>query len=60
MKSLRVCYWYVKMPQWGYVEHRLECIKFYVQKHIAPLMALFWFSAVSRRATRGNRICETA
>ena len=37
MKSFWVYYWYVKMPQCGYVKHRLEYITFHVQKLIAPL-----------------------
>ena len=36
-KSLRVCYWYVKISQCGKMEHGLEYIMFYVEKHIAPL-----------------------
>ena len=39
MKSLGVCYWYVKMPRCGCVEHGLGCIKFYVHKHKTPLAA---------------------
>ena len=31
----------------------------YVQKHIAHLVALFWFPAGSRRAAGGAHICET-
>ena len=58
MKSLPVCCWYVKMPQCGCVEHGLAYITFYVQKHIAHLVALFWFPADSRPAARGDRICE--
>ena len=27
--------WYVKIPQYGYMEHGLKDIAFYVQKHIA-------------------------
>ena len=30
-----------------------------VEKHIAHLVALFWFPAGSRRATGCARICET-
>ena len=41
------------------MEHGLEYITFYVQKHTAPLVALFWFPAGSRRAARSARICET-
>ena len=29
-------YWYVKIPQWRYMNHELKYIVFYVQKHIAP------------------------
>ena len=39
MNSLGVYYWYVKMLQCGCVEHGLECITFYVHKHIAHLAA---------------------
>ena len=59
MKSLGVCYWYVKMPQCGCVEHGLAYIALYVQKHIAHLVSSFWFPAGSRRAARSARICET-
>ena len=37
MKSLELYYWYINLPQCGYVEHGLKYITFYVQKHIAPL-----------------------
>ena len=30
-------YWYVKIPQCGYVQHGLQYITFYVQKHIATM-----------------------
>ena len=36
MKSIGVYYWYVKIPQWRYMDHVLKDIAFYVQKHIAP------------------------
>ena len=36
-KSLGVCYWCVKIPQYGYVGHGLRLITFYIQKHIAAL-----------------------
>ena len=36
-KSLGVCYWCVKIPQCGYMEHGSKHITFYVQKHIAAL-----------------------
>ena len=32
-----ICYWYVEVPQFGYMEHGLEYITFYVQKQMAPL-----------------------
>ena len=35
MKSVGVCYWCVKIPQCGYMEHGLKDIAFYVQKHIS-------------------------
>ena len=39
MKSLGVYHRYAKAPQGGCVEHGLEYITFYVQKHIAHLAA---------------------
>ena len=36
-KSWGVNCWYVKIPQCRYMEHGLEYIMFYVQKHIAPV-----------------------
>ena len=36
MKSIRVYYWYFKIPQREYTEHGLKIIKFYIQKRIAP------------------------
>ena len=35
-KSLKVCYWYFRTPQCGWMEHRLKGTQFYVQKRIAP------------------------
>ena len=35
----------ITIPQYGYMEQGLEYIAFYVQKHIAPLAAMFWFPA---------------
>ena len=35
-KSLGVCYWCVKIPQCGYMEHGLK-LTFYVQKHVVAL-----------------------
>ena len=58
MKSVGVCYWYVTMSRCGCVEHGLQWITSYVQKHIIHLAALFWFPAGSRLAARGARICE--
>ena len=43
MKSLGVCYWYVKMPWCGCKEHGLKYIMFYGQKHKALLVPLFWY-----------------
>ena len=37
IKSLGVCYWYVEIPQCGYMEYGLLYIMFYVLKLIAPL-----------------------
>ena len=39
MKSLGVCYWYVKMSRCGCVEHGLENITVYVQGYITHLAA---------------------
>ena len=36
-KSLGVCYWCVKIPHCGYMEHGLKHISFYVQKHIVAM-----------------------
>ena len=58
MKSLGVCYWYVKMPRWGCVEYGIKYIAFYVKKHIAHLTALFWFPAGLQQAAKGTSICE--
>ena len=37
MKSLGVCYWYVRIQQCRYKKHGLEHITFYVKKYMAPL-----------------------
>ena len=60
MKSLAVCYWYVKLPLCGYMERGLEYITFYVKKKQknGTFSSLFWSPAGSRRAARGARICE--
>ena len=50
MKSLGVCYWYVKMPGCGCMKHGLD---YCIQKHLG---SLFWSPAGSRQAAR---ICET-
>ena len=42
MKSLGLCYSYVKKSWCGCVEHGLEYDTFYVKKHVASLKALFW------------------
>ena len=49
---------YVKIPQWGYMEHGLKDIAFYVQKH-STSSSLLYLTAGSRQAARGTRICET-
>ena len=38
MKSLGVCQWYVRMPWCRCVEHGLDYITFYVERHIAALV----------------------
>ena len=55
MKTLGVCYWYVKVRACG----AWIRIYVYVQKHIVHLAAMFWFLVGSRRATRGAHIWET-
>ena len=35
-KSMGAYCWYVKIQQWGYMDHGLKDIAFYVQKHTAP------------------------
>ena len=53
MKSVGVWYWYVKIPQYRYMEHGLEYITFYV-------MAVCSGSPVgSWQAARSAFICET-
>ena len=47
------------MLQCGCVEHKLEYIMFYVQKHINTFGGQFWILAGSRRAVRGARFRET-
>ena len=49
MKSLGVYYWYVKKSQCGCVAHGSEYITFYVQKHIAPLVAFLHLPLVCGR-----------
>ena len=36
-KSLGVCYWCVKTPQCGYIDHDLKHISFYVQKRVVAM-----------------------
>ena len=36
-KSLGICYWCVKIPQYGYMERELKPITLYVQKRISAL-----------------------
>ena len=36
-KSLGVCYWCVKIPQCGYMDHELKHISFYVQKRVVAM-----------------------
>ena len=59
MKSFGVYYWYVKIPPRGFVDHGFKYITFYVQKHIAHLVACSRPPAGSRLAAMGVRICET-
>ena len=59
MKSLGVYYWYAKMLPFKCVEHGLEYITFYVQKHIAHLLALIWTPIGSRGAARDTHIWKT-
>ena len=50
---------YVTVPQCGCMEHEVEYITFYVQKHVAGLGGLFWSTACSQKAARGAHISET-
>ena len=59
MKSLGVCYWYVKVPRCECVEHWLEYNYVLCLKTYSTFGGLFWFSTGSRRAAKGTRICET-
>ena len=49
-------YWYVNMPRCGCVEHGLEFLSFYVQKHKAHLAACSGPNTGSRRAARGAHL----
>ena len=61
MKSMGAYYWYVKIPQCGYMEYGLKYIAFYVQKHIYnTLHSCHNFPAGSHQTTRGARIYETS
>ena len=57
MKSLGVCYWYVKIPQCGYMEHGLEYILW--SKAYGTFGGLFWIPTGLRQAARNVGICET-
>ena len=59
MKSLGVCYWYFKRPQYGYVEHGLGYFSCHVQKHMSHLAACSGPPVDSRRAARGAHISGT-
>ena len=41
------------------MEHGLEYIMFYAQKHMTPFEGLFWSPTGSRQATKSACICET-
>ena len=56
-KSIGAYYWYVKIPQLGYVGHELKCIASYVKKH-SNSSSLLQLPPGSRLATSGARICE--
>ena len=60
MKSLRVYYRYVKMPRCWCVEHGLEYITFYVQKHIAHLAACSGSPLVRDRPLRAPPFVKLA
>ena len=54
-KSLGVYYWYVKMPQCGYMEHRLkDVVMFKTYSTSSNLL----YPDGSRHGARGARICE--
>ena len=57
-KSTGAYYWYIKIPQWGYVGHGLKCIAFYVKKYCKS-SNLLQLPAGSRLVTSGARICES-
>ena len=61
IKSLWVYYWYVKIPQCGYMEYGLKDVAFYVQKHIAPWEICYNTTPPpsSQHGARGTCICET-
>ena len=40
------------------MEHGLEYITFYAQKHMTPFDGLLWSPTGSRQAARSARICE--
>ena len=48
---------YVKIPEYGYMEHGLEYITFYIQKHLARLAVCSGLPLV-RQAAMGAHISE--
>ena len=61
MKSLRVYYWYVKMPRFGYVQHGLKYFFVLWSKTYSALQraACSGPHPGSRRVARSARISET-
>ena len=59
-KILRdICYWCVKIPQCGDMEHGLEYITLYVKKTYGIFGGLFWSPTGSRPATWGTCIYQS-
>ena len=52
-KSLGVCYWYVKIPHCGYMDHELKHISFYVQKRVVA-MGMCYNPALVRNKPLGS------
>ena len=57
-QSMGAYYWYVKIPQCGYMEHRLRYLVLCSKTH-GTLHSLLWLPTGSWWAARGARICET-